>query len=309
MSTGIRRRAGPWVRHLTIAAQPLARPREPAYNPALLRRRPGVFPMHALRHFLLALQFFTRIPVTGRLAAWVGYSPAMLNAASGHFPGVGWVVGGVGALVLWGAGLRLGAAPWGALVAAALCTAATAWLTGAFHEDGLADTADGLGGSAQREQALAIMKDSRIGSYGTVALVLALLLKLALLALLVQRDGPGAAALLLLAAHVLSRAAPLVVMRALPYVSEAGRAKSKPLAEAVSGAGLAVGFLWSFPALALVWQARGAMHLLFAAACWLLVLAAMLRLLRRRLQGFTGDTLGATQQVCELALYLGLALA
>ena len=53
--------------------------------------------MTALRHFLLALQFFTRIPVTGRLAAWVGYSPAMLHASSAHFPGVGWVVGGVAA--------------------------------------------------------------------------------------------------------------------------------------------------------------------------------------------------------------------
>ncbi|MGB6114977.1 MAG: adenosylcobinamide-GDP ribazoletransferase, partial [Comamonas sp.] len=61
-----------------------------------------------LRHFLLALQFFTRIPVTGRLAAWVGYSPALLNAASGHFPGVGWVVGAAGAGVLWPAGWRWG---------------------------------------------------------------------------------------------------------------------------------------------------------------------------------------------------------
>ncbi|HNN33834.1 MAG TPA: adenosylcobinamide-GDP ribazoletransferase, partial [Ottowia sp.] len=68
--------------------------------------------MAALRHYLLALQFFTRIPVTGRLASWVGYSPAMLNASAGHFPGVGWVVGAAGAAVLWLAALRL---PAGAL--------------------------------------------------------------------------------------------------------------------------------------------------------------------------------------------------
>src|SRR5690606_19624758 len=112
--------------------------------------------MQALRHFLLALQFFTRVPVTGRLAAWVGYSPAMLRASAAHFPGVGWLVGGVaaGVFLLAQAGLP-------PLAAALLSTAATVWMTGAFHEDGLADTADGLGGSAERERALQIMKDSR----------------------------------------------------------------------------------------------------------------------------------------------------
>ena len=263
--------------------------------------------MNALRHWLLALQFFTRIPVTGRLAAWVGYSPALLNASAGHFPGVGWVVGAVGAGVLAGALHALPAGPLGALVAALLCTAATVWLTGGFHEDGLADTADALGGSVTRERALEIMKDSRIGSYGTLAVVLALGLKGALLALIAQR-GAGAAAAALLAGHVLSRAAPLAVMRALPYVSDAGQAKSKPLAESVSRASLLTGVLWSVPAAALIWQSRGAMVLIVVGLLWLLALALMLRLLRRRLQGFTGDTLGATQQLCELALYLGLAL-
>lgn len=261
----------------------------------------------ALRHFLLALQFFTRIPVTGRLAAWVGYSPALLNASAGHFPGVGWVVGAWGAAVLWAALALLPAGPLGALVAAGLSTAATAWLTGGFHEDGLADTFDGLGGSAHRERALEIMKDSRIGSYGTLALVLVLGLKVGLLALLAQR-GAGPATAALLGAHVLSRAAPLVVMRALPYVSDPSGAKSKPLAEAVSPGSLWTGFLWSIPALALMGQALQTIDLIVFLGFWALVLWRVLQLLRRRLQGFTGDTLGATQQLCELALYLGLAL-
>lgn len=259
-----------------------------------------------LRHFLLALQFFTRIPITGRLAAWVGFSPAMLNRASGHFPGVGWVVGAAGALVLWLAGRHWGASPLGALLAALLCTATTAWLTGAFHEDGLADTGDGLGGSVTRERALAIMKDSRIGSYGAVTLALVLLMKLTLLALLVQQ-GAGRAAQAMLAAHVLSRLAPLFLMRGLPYVSEAANAKSKPLAEAVSNASLAAGILWSIPAAGLMWHAQGTMATIAAMGAWLLMLLAVLRLLQRRLQGFTGDTMGALQQLCELALYLGLA--
>lgn len=264
--------------------------------------------MAALRHFLLALQFFTRIPVTGRLAAWVGYSPAMLNASAGHFPGVGWIVGGAGALVLAGALALLPDGALGALVAAALSTAATAWLTGAFHEDGLADTLDGLGGSASRERALEIMKDSRIGSYGTIGLLLVLLLKTSLLALLAQHSG-ALAVLALLGGHVLSRLAPLGVMRALPYVSAAAGSKSKPLAEEAGMLTVLTGLAWSVPALLLLGWCFGAPALLAALLAWLLALAAMLRLLRRRLQGFTGDTLGATQQLCEVALYLGLALA
>lgn len=263
--------------------------------------------MQALRHFLIALQFFTRIPVTGRLAEWVGFSPAMLRASAGHFPGVGWVVGGLAAGVMASALVLLPAGPPGALAAALLATAATVWATGAFHEDGLADTADGLGGGITRERALAIMKDSRIGSYGTVTLVLALALKVALLALLAGR-GALAVAAALAAAHVLSRLAPLGVMRALPYVGAADGSKSKPLAEAVSLRGVVAGLLWSMPALALIWSVLGAACLLMGALLWTLMLWAVVRRLRRRLQGFTGDTLGATQQLCELALYLGIAL-
>ena len=262
----------------------------------------------ALRHFLLAVQFFTRIPITGRLAAWVGYSPAMLRASAGHFPGVGWVVGAVAAAVLAAALRLLPPGPLSALVAALLATAATVWLTGAFHEDGLADTADGLGGGATRERALAIMKDSRIGSYGAVALVLVLGLKVALTALLAER-GAVVAAAAVLCAHVLSRAAPLDVMWSLPYVGEADGSKSKPLADATSLGGVLTGIAWSLPALGLLGWALGLWPLAASAALWLLALGHMRRRLRRRLQGFTGDTLGATQQLCELALLLGMALA
>ena len=115
--------------------------------------------MQALRHFFIALQFFTRISVTGALAAWVGFSPAMLRAAAGHFPAVGWVVGAAGAALLAGALSVFGAA--GAWVAAILSTADTVWLTRAFHEDGLADTCDGLGGSARRERALQLRSEER----------------------------------------------------------------------------------------------------------------------------------------------------
>ena len=270
------------------------------------QRRRGV--SMPLRHFLLALQFFTRIPVTGRLADWVGFSPAMLRASAAHFPGVGWVVGGLTAVVFYGLLMLLpaqSAAPW---VAAVACTVFSVLLTGAFHEDGLADTADGLGGSPSRERALEIMKDSRIGSYGAVALVLAFLSKVALLALLAQAGGTLLATAGLFAAHVSSRLMPLFVIRTLPHVGDTPTSKSKPLAESIGNAGLATGLLWWALAMALVGWALPGAPWPQAVLGALLGLAWMWRLLRRRLQGFTGDGLGATQQVSELGFYLGLAL-
>ena len=164
--------------------------------------------MEPVRHFLIAVQFFTRIPITGRLADWVGFSPARLRASAAHFPGVGWVVGGLVALVFWGLMQALVAQPAAPWVAAVLSTAFGVWLTGAFHEDGLADTADALGGHVSRERALEIMKDSRIGTYGAIALVLAVLTKVLLLGLLVQAWGAAQVAWALLAAHVTSRFMP-----------------------------------------------------------------------------------------------------
>ncbi|WP_225784814.1 adenosylcobinamide-GDP ribazoletransferase [Xenophilus sp. Marseille-Q4582] len=262
--------------------------------------------MKGLRHYLLALQFFTRVPVTGRLAAWVGFSPQMLRASAAHFPGVGWLVG------LWGAAVFLllhqgltGA--FGALAAAVLSTGATVWMTGAFHEDGLADTADGLGGSADRGRALEIMKDSRIGSYGAIALVLALGAKCALLAQVAAAQGPWAAPAALVAAHVLSRFMPLLLIRHLPHVGDSAQSKSKPLADAIGPGALLAGLLWAVPAVALLAAVHGPWRAGAAVAAALLATAWMARRLWRRLQGFTGDGLGAVQQLSEIAVYLALA--
>ena len=262
-----------------------------------------------LRHFFIALQFFTRIPVTGRLANWVGFSPAMLRASAAHFPGVGWVVGGLTALVFWGLMQALPPQPASAWVAAVLSTAFSIWLTGAFHEDGLADTADGLGGAVSRERALDIMKDSRIGSYGAVALVLALLSKVLLLGLLTQVAGVPQASWALFAAHVTSRLMPLFIIRTLPHVGDTAQSKSKPLADSIGMAGLLAGLAWWVAAMALAgWHASG-LPWLPAVLGAVVGLAWMGHLLQRRLQGFTGDGLGATQQLSELLFYLGLALA
>ncbi|MBU6466139.1 MAG: adenosylcobinamide-GDP ribazoletransferase [Burkholderiales bacterium] len=262
----------------------------------------------ALRHYLLALQFFTRIPVTGRLAAWVGFSPEMLRASSAHFPGVGWVVGACACTVYALLYLGLGAAPATPWVAAALSTAATVLLTGGFHEDGLADVADGLGGSQERERALDIMKDSRIGAFGAMALILALLAKTGLLALLGQRGlSPALAALA--GAHVVSRFFPLLLVRGLPYIGDSARSKAKPLADSITLVQLTVAMAWCVAPLIVIALGEGVLFVLLA----LLLSGACTALLTRwfllRLQGFTGDCLGAVQQVAEIAFYLGAALA
>jgi adenosylcobinamide-GDP ribazoletransferase len=264
--------------------------------------------MNGVRHFLLAVQYFTRIPVTGALAQWVGYSSAMLRASAAHFPGIGWLVGAFACAVYTALAAGLPPGTFTPLAAAAFCTIASVWLTGGFHEDGLADVADGLGGSVSRERAMEIMKDSRIGAYGAMALALAILAKLSLLALL-GTHHLHAALTALLGAHVVSRFWPLLVVRTLAHVGDTATSKSKPLADRIGTGALVAALAWCVPAVLLVAHMQSAMFAAAAAVSSALACAWMWRLFARRLQGFTGDCLGATQQVCEIAFYLGAALA
>ncbi|AUM01035.1 adenosylcobinamide-GDP ribazoletransferase [Rhodocyclaceae bacterium] len=250
---------------------------------------------YQLELFFTALGFFTRIPVP----AWVPWSPERLNHAARYFPLVGWVVGAVGA----GAFLAL-AQVLPVSLAVILSMAATIRLTGAFHEDGWADTCDGLGGGWDKAQVLSIMKDSRIGSYGTVGVVLMLLAKAAAL-LELAAHSHAAAALALLAAHPLSRLASTSLIHWLPYVREDESSKSKPLARALRPSELLTAAACGLAPLVLLapLQAAAALAAVAALTLW----AA--RVFLRRLGGYTGDLLGAAQQGSELACYLGILLA
>jgi len=248
---------------------------------------------HELRLFFIALQFFTRVPVP----RWVGFEPAWLQQSARHFPAVGLCVGAVGALVLAGTAWLVPPA-----VAVVLSMVATVVLTGAFHEDGFADTCDGLGGHVSRERALDIMKDSRIGSYGVVGLVLLLGLKATVLVSL----PVGLAVPALLLAHTLSRAMAVVLIRVLPYAGDLGAAKAKPLAERVSAAGALVALGWAATAGAALtaWRPDWGPAVVLSVALAALGAWACARCWRRRLGGFTGDTLGATQQLTEVLVLL-----
>jgi adenosylcobinamide-GDP ribazoletransferase len=261
--------------------------------PSLVRRA-----LHELRLALVALQFLTRVPVP----RWVGFEPTWLQACLRHFPLVGAGVGAFAALVLW-----VGLALWPSMVAAACSVLATVWLTGAFHEDGLADTCDGLGGAVSQARALEIMKDSRIGSYGAVGLVLALVLKVATVAALAgDAVGVAGAAAALVWGHAVSRAAPVLLVWRLPYAGDPEHAKAKPLATQIGGVGVAAALVWlGMLAAALLWLWPALWTpLALSAVAGLLATLWCARWLRRRLGGFTGDTLGATQQIVELAILL-----
>ncbi|XHS77577.1 adenosylcobinamide-GDP ribazoletransferase [Burkholderiaceae bacterium UC74_6] len=248
------------------------------------------------RLFFTALQFLTRLPVP----RWVGFEPAWLQQSVRHFPLVGLLVGLVGAAVM-------GAAQWclPASLAAGLSLAATVLLTGAFHEDGFADTCDGLGGAVDRTRALSIMKDSRIGSYGAVGLVLMLGLKAAVLNEWLHVSVQHAL-LLTVWTHMASRLAPLWIMRTLPYAGDVEHAKAKPLAMSIGRGAL------GFALLCVLLGALGVhalapdlgVPLAGASLAAMLLCLYLQSWLKRRLGGFTGDTLGATQQLTELALLL-----
>ena len=244
-----------------------------------------------LEYFFGAIRFFTRLPVP----AWVGHSAEALNHSARYFPAVGLLVGGIGALVYWLA-LHL----WPQPVAVLLSMAATIYATGAFHEDGLSDTADGLGGGWDKARILLIMKDSRVGSYGVVAIVLALLGKFVLLASLTASLVPFA----LLAGHAVSRFCATLVMAMLEYARDDESSKARPATGRPSVLSLALAACFTLPPLAVLPLAQVLLGIALAA----LAMSWLAGKFRRWLGGYTGDCLGAVQQVTELAFYLGLVV-
>lgn len=252
--------------------------------------------LRELRRLLIALGYFTRVPIP----AWVGWSAFELNRAARYFPLVGAGVGALAALTL-----LLAATVLPPLLAVLLSMAATVWLTGAFHEDGLADAADGLGGGYEPARVLEIMQDSRIGSFGAVSLVLVLLGKFSALVALLEISWPTAAAVCVIA-HAASRACALGVMAALPYVRQDGSSRAKPVAEGIGAAewitGIGLGLLPGLAALGCGVVAALSTGLALLAA--VIVSGIAVRYLRRRIGGYTGDCLGAVQQLAELAILI-----
>lgn len=237
------------------------------------------------RYFLTAVMFFTRVPVR-----FESFDNADLNKATRYFPLIGILVGCVGALVFWLSDILLPLE-----IALLLSMASTVLLTGAFHEDGLADTVDGLGGGWSREQVLTIMVDSRIGSYGAIGLVFVLVTKYQALSYQLSAFIPAT----LVAGHALSRLCAVLVMSTQSYVKAEG--KAKPLATELNITELTVATFFGLAPMAFL-QFKFLAALVPVAIVWLWFSSKM----RSRIGGYTGDCLGAMQQLTEVAFYVGL---
>jgi len=239
-----------------------------------------------------AAAFLTRLPIGGRQTVDL----RALARASRTFPLVGIGIGLIGAIVYAVArGLSLDPA-----LAAILVVAATALVTGALHEDGLADVADGFGGGADRESKLRIMRDSRIGSFGVIALVLSMSLRIAALAAIGATAGSAGVLAALVACHAASRAFVAVVMEREPLARADGMA-------AAAGRPSQAAALWALGLGVVTMLLCERLSAVVALAIGAAVAWAIAWFARRQIGGYTGDVLGTVQQGTEIGMLLALA--
>lgn len=241
------------------------------------------------RNFLIATQFLTRLPIPARLQT--DWSMEDLRDSVHMFPLVGVLVGLLGSLV-YAVAVFCNLPP---VLAAILTVVAQVLMTGALHEDGLADVCDGFGGGHTREQKLEIMRDSRIGTYGTIGLILSLVLRITAIAHLAT---PEAVAAGLIAAAVLSRAAMPVAMLLLPQARAEGLAASAGRPQLVRvWLGVGIGVVVMF----LCWPNIGAAVSLVACV---VIAGLFLNISRQQVSGITGDVLGGLQQSVEIVFLM-----
>ncbi len=251
---------------------------------------------------LLAISFFTRIPVKLK----VDVTATMLNQASRYFALVGVLIGGCSAVAFY-----LSATFLPVEIALLIAMFFSVLLTGAFHEDGWADVWDGFGGGWTVENKLNIMKDSRLGTYGAAALFFILMIKYQVLLALVEGIN-GSAFLsveplnilsIFVLGHCLSRVLATSLIADMPYVSEDATSKVKPLAQELSSNSY------------LTLLATGAVIIVFTLSfsiAWKLIAILLItrwclkRWFTNQLGGYTGDCLGAAQQLSEVVVYLSL---
>lgn len=254
-----------------------------------------------LRLFFTALQFYTRLPAP----AWVGYNPEDMNKATRYLPLIGCIAG-----LISGSFLLLGNYLIDLPTGIMLSMISSILLTGAFHEDGFADACDGFGGGWTKEKILEIMKDSRVGTYAVVGLTLLLGLKFTLLHNLTKQaqNQPVVIILILISAHALSRFMAVTLIFTHSYVRFTDDSKSKPVAEAGSRVTLCIGALLALIPLLLLCFLINQPALLLILPFLYLIKIMLARYFTKWIGGYTGDCLGATQQVCEIGFYIFTAV-
>lgn len=252
-----------------------------------------------LKIFFAALMFYTRIPCPQN----PDFSPDDINKATRYFPLIGWIVGGISFGIYWASSLV-----FDANIAVLLSIMAGVLVTGAFHEDGLADMFDGFGGGWTKEKILEIMKDSRVGAYGAIALIFLFAIKFFALNSLLSKVEPNSYPLILLlfiAYHSLSRLTAINIVFTSNYSREDEKSKAKPIAKAHSFVEITGAYVFGFLPLILLsifnWKFS-----------FVLIPLAILyffsnRYFNKWIDGYTGDCLGAVEQMAEVVCLLTFA--
>lgn len=249
--------------------------------------------------FFTALQFYTRIPIPARIP----FNAGNLGPASRFLPLIGWIVGGIAALVWF-------VAVWISDVnVAVICSMLASILTtGALHEDGFSDSCDGFGGGWTKEKILLIMKDSRIGAYGVIGLIGILGLKFSLLSSLALFTDSKVLGLYIVGAHALSRLMPVAVIFGYPYARDTDDSKAKPVAQKGSIPTLVTATVFALAPLVLIAVLLKTTWVFLALPVLGLFTFFMGRYFQKWIGGYTGDCLGAVQQVCEVGFYFFLLI-
>lgn len=239
--------------------------------------------------FLTALMFFTRIPCP----KWVDHSPEILNKSTRYFSLVGILVGLISAFFY-----LVAAQLFSTEIALIISMIASIWTTGAFHEDGFADVCDGFGGGWTKDKILLIMKDSRLGTYGTVGIIFILATKF----LSLSEIPTEYIALTIISGHSISRFTATALIFTHPYVRETNDSKSKPAADKMTLNSFVVSAF--FGLLPLVFFQN---HLVFLVLIPLAITKWWLsRFFKKWIGGQTGDCAGALQQLSEVIYYLSI---
>lgn len=241
--------------------------------------------------------FYTRIPCPKNIT----HHPDYLNKATRYFPFIGWIVGSISFLAFYLFSFFLSTE-----IAVTLAIIASVLTTGAFHEDGFADVCDGFGGGWTKEKILLIMKDSAIGAYGAIGLVLMFLLKFKLLSesILLFTNNILLIFLLFISAHSLSRLAAITIIFTHEYSREDASSKSKPIAKQYTWKEVFGSFF--FGLIPLLVFSYFDLKFLLAIIPVFITRYFLARYFQKWIDGYTGDCLGATQQVCEVVFYLNI---
>lgn len=255
--------------------------------------------------FLSSVRYNTRIQVP----SWVEHSEEYLSSSTRYFPLIGWIVAFISGITLWASSLTL---PWSLSVALAM--AASVLATGAFHEDGFTDVCDGFGGGWTKSRILEIMKDSRIGAFGTIGIFLVLLVKFTAYSSL-ENFSIEIILLSILSSHSSSRFWANVMAKTLPYAREDELSKAKPIVKNMKLSDVIISSIWGF----LPWfgfllldsfpSDRRLGFFILPLLLQFLGLLYLRAFYKRWLEGYTGDCLGAVQQVCELLYLIGILAA